>query len=215
MAMRRVMVTPTFAASLGVVIAAVLAFPMTRTVISFGDPKVGGHACPVVGCVTPTPGGGLASARPGRRLVSPHPAVKDRHVAGTSPHTQSSPGGGTPPGGAPVMTYQTLHQWQDGFAAKITITGPGSSGPSGWSLQISYASARIIGVWGASWQPRGDHSVLIQPGGDGHFQDGGGDGGPGGGPGGGGGGIQVILAVSGAPSAPSGCVFDGHTCRVG
>jgi Cellulose binding domain len=211
MAVRRVMVTPTFAAGLGVVIAGVLALSTTRTVISFGNPQPGGHACAVVGCVTPTPSGGLATARPGRRLVAPRPAVKDRHTAGTSAGTQSGPGG-TPPGDAPVMTYQPLRPWQDGFVAKITITGPGSSGASGWTLQLSYASAHIIGVWGARWQYQGAHSVLIQPGGDGYFGDGGGGGGGGGD---GGSGIQVILAVSGAPGAPSGCVFNGHTCRSG
>src|SRR5499426_4810998 len=62
-AVRRVVVTPTFAAGLGVVIAAVLAYPMTKTVISYGGaPPAGGQPCQVKGCVS-TPGDkGLATA---------------------------------------------------------------------------------------------------------------------------------------------------------
>src|SRR5947207_6698307 len=78
-AVRRVLVTPTFAAGLGIVIAAVLAYPMTRTVISYGGtPPAGGQPCQVKGCVNGTPGdGGPATASPGPQLATPSPAVED------------------------------------------------------------------------------------------------------------------------------------------
>ena len=77
--MRRVLVTPTFAAGLGIVIAAGLAYPMTRTVISYGGtPPAGGQPCRVNGCVSGTPGdGGLATASPGRQLATLSPAMTD------------------------------------------------------------------------------------------------------------------------------------------
>ena len=67
-AVRRVVVTPTFAAGLGVVIAAAMAYPMTKTVISTPSP-----AAKV--CVTTTRRtavlkevavAGVAMGRPGR-----------------------------------------------------------------------------------------------------------------------------------------------------
>src|SRR2546430_15917671 len=63
---RRVLVTPTFAAGLGIVLAAVLAYPMTRTVISYGGaPPAGGAPPPGQGRGSGAPGaGGAAPARP-------------------------------------------------------------------------------------------------------------------------------------------------------
>src|SRR5436189_3124642 len=66
-AVRRVVVTPTFAAGLGVVIAAGLAYPTTKTVISYGGtPPAGGEPCLVEGCASPGGSGDLATARPGQ-----------------------------------------------------------------------------------------------------------------------------------------------------
>src|SRR3989440_11447819 len=72
-AVRRVVVTPTFAAGLGVVIAAGMAYPMTKTVISYGGaPPAGGGACPDPGCVGGGRGG-AAAARPRHRGHAPPP----------------------------------------------------------------------------------------------------------------------------------------------
>jgi hypothetical protein len=202
-AMRRVVVTPTFAAGLGVVIAAVLAYPMARTVISYGPrPPARVAPCLVSGCGSGTQdgGGGLATARPGKRLASPAPAVKHPQP---SPPPAASGNGAPAPALQPVMQYQTLHQWQGGFVGEVTITGPGVQPSAHWQLRISYGSARIIGVWGGHWTSRGDHAALVTPdSGDGL---GGGEGGN----------VQVILAVSGSPGPPSGCSFNGQACRTG
>jgi len=199
---RRVLVTPTFAAGLGIVIAAVLAYPMTRTVISYGGtPPTGGQTCQVKGCVSGTPGdGGLATASPGRPLATPSPALKGPGL----PASPAPGGSGTPASGPrPVMQYQTMRQWQSGFIGEITITDPGGPAPANWQLRLSYNSAHIIGVWGGRWAPSGDHAVLVTPdSGDGHT-------------GGGGDSVRVVLAVSGQPGPPSGCAFDGQACQTG
>src|SRR2546430_16167365 len=78
-AVRRVLVTPTFAVGLGIVIAAGLAYPMTRTVISYGGtPPAGGEPRRGNGCVGGNPGGGgPATPRPRRQLGAPPPPPPD------------------------------------------------------------------------------------------------------------------------------------------
>jgi hypothetical protein len=195
-AVRRVVVTPTFAAGLGVVIAAGMAYPMTKTVVSYGGtPPAGGGSCLTPGCVGD--GGQLATARPGQRLESPPP---------TSPEPSASPvpsGGGTFAAGPPVMQYQTLRQWDSGFFGQVTITETGGSAQANWELHLSYDSAHIIGVWGGKWTASGDHTVVVTPdSGDGISR-------------GGSGGVQVVLAVSGRAGPPSACTFNGRTCQTG
>jgi Cellulose binding domain len=200
-AVRRVVVTPTFAAGLGVVIAAAMSYPMTRTVISYGGtPPVGGSPCQVAGCGTGLPdgSGSLATTDPGSRLVPPTPAATH-----PDPSTPASSGGGQVSSGSlPVMDYQTLHQWQNGFIGQVTITVPGGS-LADWQLRLSYQSAHIIGVWGGGWNPSGDHTVLVSPERGSEPSHDGGDS------------VQVILAVDGTPGPPSGCTFDGRACRAG
>ena len=192
-AVRRVVVTPTFAAGLGVVIAAAMAYPMTKTVISYGGaPPVGETPCLLKGCVGGTDGSGsLATSGPGTRLVpSSTPTDPDPAVTGT--------GGGVVAGAQPVMQYQTLRQWQSGFIGQITIVDSSGSVPAQWQLRLDYESAHIIGVWGGRWSASGD-GVLVTP------DDGGipGEGGH----------VQVVVVVSGRPGPPSGCAFNGQACR--
>jgi len=201
-AVRRVVVTPTFAAGLGVVIAAAMSYPMTRTVISYGGtPPAGENPCLVTGCGTGSPDGkgSLATASPGSHLASPAPAATHPDPSATDAPGVSGPVAAGP---QPVMQYQTVHEWQGGFIGQVTITVPGGT-PASWQLRLSYQSARIIGVWGGKSSLSGDHTVLVTPdGGDGPSQDGGAS-------------IQVVLAVNGTPGAPSGCALNGRTCRAG
>src|SRR5215813_12199108 len=198
-AVRRVVVTPTFAAGLGVVIAAGMAYPMTKTVISYGGtPPAGGGSCLTAGCVSDG-SGELASARPGQRIASPPPAA-------TSPDPSAAPapsGGGTVAAGPPpVMQYQTLRQWQSGFFGQVTITDSGGSAQANWQLHLSYDSAHIIGVWGGKWTASGDHTVTVTPdSGDGTSHDGSSS-------------VQVVLAVSGRAGPPSSCEFNGRACQM-
>jgi hypothetical protein len=123
--MRRVVVTPTFAAGLGVVIAAGMALPMTKTVISYGgEPPVGGHPCPVKDCEGGEDSGTLAGAKPGLPLVTPTPTTSHPDPsAGTSSGAAGTPGegGAATSGPQPLMQFQTLRQWQSGFIEQIHI----------------------------------------------------------------------------------------------
>src|SRR2546421_8912641 len=75
-AVRRVVVTPTFAAGLGVVIAAGMAYPMTKTVISYGGaPPAGGGARLTAGCGGDG-SGGLAAAPPRPPNEAPPPSAQ-------------------------------------------------------------------------------------------------------------------------------------------
>jgi Cellulose binding domain len=187
-AVRRVAVTPTFAAGLGVVIAAAMAYPVTKAVISYGGvPPAGGNPCRFEGCVgSPDGRGSLATASPGKRLA---------------PHPSDSGASATAAADRPVMHYQMLRQWQSGFIGQITITVSSGSAPAKWQLRLAYHSAHIIGVWGGRWVLSGDHTVLVTPDGgrstsakDGH--------------------VQVVVVVSGAPGPPSECAFNGQACRI-
>src|ERR1700684_4165823 len=74
-ALRRLVVTPTFAAGLGVVVAAFLAANMSRTVLHFSAP-IPGNQCTSGDCHVPKPHGGtLASARPGVHITPSGPAA--------------------------------------------------------------------------------------------------------------------------------------------
>jgi hypothetical protein len=206
-AVRRTVVTPTFAAGLGVVIAAVLAvaFPLAN-VISFGrGPQAGGSPCPVEGCLSTGGGGGgePAAVKPGRKLVTPAPARLKAHGRTPAPSgTQPGGGKGSPPPGGAAVRYQTADQWQDGFVEEIVISPtPGSS--AAWRLLLTYSSAHIVNVGGAKWSSQGEHSVLVQP------ESTGGQPPPGRGS------IRIYVAVTGSPGPPSGCSFDGQACRNG
>ncbi len=90
-ALRRLVVTPTFAAGLGVVVAAFLAANMSRTVLHFSAP-IPGNQCSAGDCHAQPHGGTLASARPGVRITPRAPAA-------SGPVTAVQPGGSQPGGG--------------------------------------------------------------------------------------------------------------------
>ena len=93
-ALRRLVVTPTFAAGLGVVVAAFLAANMSRTVLHFSAP-IPGNQCSAGDCRPQEPHGGtLASARPGVHITPSVPA-------GSGPATAIQPGGSHPGGSQP------------------------------------------------------------------------------------------------------------------
>ena len=93
-ALRRLVVTPTFAAGLGVVVAAFLAANMSRTVLHFSAP-IPGNQCSAGDCHAQQPHGGtLASARPGVHITPSVPAA-------SGPVTAIQPGGSQPGGSQP------------------------------------------------------------------------------------------------------------------
>jgi len=84
--MRRVVVTPTFVAGLGVVVAAMLAYPM-QTVFNYAAP----NAAPcTASCGTSTQDGGEPASVPGNKLSTPEPSAT--HLATKRPGSAAQPG---------------------------------------------------------------------------------------------------------------------------
>ena len=204
--MRRVVVTPTFAAGLGVVVAAVLAYPM-QTVFSYVAPGAsgrGGLLCTEGGCgQQPAPGkpaplgvggGGLSPTSPG-----PADPGNDRSPASPVPRPGGS-GGGTAIA-EPKLSYKITSRWQGGFWGRITITFPGAV-PASWSLRIGYPSGHILGMNPASHLAPNGHAVVVRstdypggPGPDGHT-------------------FALGVGVQGVPTHPARCSFNGRACYV-
>lgn len=159
-------------------------------------PNDPGVRCPVSGCLVPPPSHApsLATASPGVQfggVARPKEGAKD--VTG--------------PGRAAGyhLGYRVLRHWPSGFAAMITL--PPGLGPGEWSLQFAFSSARVEGVWGASWRPsgNGDSGTATGPwqwhgnnGGSGGLQD-----------------RQMMVTAAGAPAVPSECVLNGISCQFG
>ena len=200
-AIRRLMVTPTFAAGLGVLVAAGLAANMPRTVLHFSSP-VPGIQCSAGVCATTEPNNGtLASARPGKHISPSSPGTSGA-AAGShadrraDPHRSSS---------AARVTYQLTHEWPGGFMDQISITGMDAR-RSSWSLALAYPGARVTNVLGAQWQATSPYAGVAEgypepdpgvPGGDGRH---------------GSWWVQFTVVLDGSPMAPVGCDFDGHPC---
>src|SRR5882757_4303638 len=126
-ALRRLVVTPTFAAGLGVVVAAFLAANMSRTVLHFSAP-IPGNQCTAGDCHAQEPHGGtLVTAKPGVHITLGGPEASGPSP-GLQPGGAAAAGGGNggpqpSVGGQPVtVTYQQVEQWPGGFADEITIS---------------------------------------------------------------------------------------------
>ena len=165
-ALRRLMVTPTFAAGLGVVLAAGLAVSMTaRTVLQFSGPGQG-KPCAVRGCANgpdlPGGSGTLASAKPGVKFL-PATVGPDASAQPSPSFTggQSSPGSLQHADGQVVIDYQTTQRFSWGFNGQIRISGLPSS-LSTWRLEFDYPGTSIVGVQGAQWQPTGQDSGVAE-----------------------------------------------------
>jgi hypothetical protein len=224
-ALRRLMVTPTFAAGLGVVVAAGLAVGMTsRTVLHFSGPE--GKPCAVRGCVSGldrSPGAGTpASASPGKRLVPS--TLGPGKSAQPSPSFTGGQGGEDSDhhsGRQVVIDYETTQRWSWGFDGQITISGLTDSALSSWRLGFNYPGTRIVGVQGAQWQSTGDDSGVAQAqtssgggqnGSDSGHGTAGGTGQDSSGHGGQQNTVVITIEASGTPSGPSDCQFDNTPC---
>ena len=200
---RALMLTPWFAASAGIVIAAALAVdsPTALTYVPNGP----GARCATSGCV------GRAPTQPDVATASPGLGLK----TGTAPGTAASAGPGHrhPAGAVYQLGYQVLlRHWQGGFVAMITL--PGDLRPGPWSLRLAFPSARVDQVWGATWQPSGDGDAGTATGSwaptRGNDQDIPGLAGRQGLVG-----RQLVIFATGGPTPPSGCSLDGARCGFG
>jgi hypothetical protein len=204
--MRRVMVTPTFAAGLGVVVAAVLAYPM-RTVFSYVAPGASGQGslvCTQGGCAhhpgagKPSPFGvGGAALGPS----SPKAAEPDNDGPPASPAQQT----GGRDGAAivqPKLSYKITSKRQGGFWGQITITFPGAV-PAKWQLRIGYPTSHILGMNPSSHLAPNGHAAVVRstdypagPRPDRRT-------------------FAVGVGVRGVPTHPGRCSFNGRVCHIG
>jgi hypothetical protein len=191
--LRRVVVTPTFAAGLGVVVAALLAFHMGVPSFRVSVPHWSGQRCSAPGCASARghPGTAVKSGQP---LPTPAPAD-------TAGSRSSSGGTSAPPGQAPTVTYQTRHTWPGSFQGSLTISFAGHV-PGHWWLRFTYPEGHIQRVWGpVRWQPRGDHIAVVGTPASGRHTAAGRD-------------IEVWFQVSGHAGRPHVCSINHLACRV-
>lgn len=137
-ALRRLVVTPTFAAGLGVVVAAFLAANMSRTVLHFSAP-IPGNQCSAAGCHAQEPHGGtLASARPGVHITPSVPAA-------SGPVTALQPGGGRA-GGSQAGGSQADGRQASGRQAGVNQSGGTASAAGASSGPQPSVSSRAFSV---------------------------------------------------------------------
>jgi hypothetical protein len=200
-------VTPTFAAGLGVVVAAFLAYPM-RTVFSYAAP--GGAQCQVRSCSYASQPGGQPASGPGQQLgtggqtTSPGAPGAGPGSAPSSSPTSPSTGGAVPTVAAgPSLSYWTSRRGDSSFGGRITITfGPGAT-PAHWRLRFGYPSARILRVWASKYLylHHGTHTAVVASGTWPKQA-------PAGQP------IAVTIGVTGHPGPPRKCTFNGQACHI-
>jgi hypothetical protein len=212
--MRRLVVTPTFAAGLGVVVAAVLAYPM-KTVFSYVAPGAagrGGLGCTHSGCAQqpgpgkPSPfgagGGALSPSSPGPAEPGNDGPPASPGLPPASPGLQTGgSGGGDTRIAQPRLSYKITSEWQGGFWGQITIKFPGAV-PAKWRLRIGYPAGHILSMNpGSALAPNG-HAVVVRstdyPGG----------------PGPGRRTFAVGVGVQGVPAHPGRCSFNGRACHI-
>lgn len=192
---RALMVTPWFAASAGIVIAAALAVESPTALTYVPSPGV---RCPASGC------GGSATGQPNVAAASPGVRLK----VGPAPEAAAtdSPGRRHVAGAVYQIGYRVVRHWPGGFVAAITLPADMSPGP--WTLQLGFASARVGHVWGARWRPWGDGDVGTATGswtpprghgGEAPSQDG----------------RELVILAAGTPTPPSSCNLDGASCSFG
>lgn len=202
-AMRRVIVTPTFAAGLGVVVAAVLAYPM-QTVFSYVAPGAlgpGGVSCGQHGCgQQPGPQAKPAPLGVGGGAIEPAPAPAAPDNDPPAGSVQQQPAITTV--AQPRLSYAITSKWQGGFWAQLTITFPGAV-PENWRLRFGYRTGHILGMNPNSLLTPNGHAVMVR---STSYS---------GGTGPGGHVFTVGVGVQGTPAQPAHCSFDGQACHIG
>ena len=191
--MRWVALTPTFAAGLGIVVAAAMAAPARTVVLSMGP-----HArpCAIPGC-RGRAGAGKVASKPGgtKRLVIP----------ARVPTPGTSRSAGVSGAGRDVLVqYRTVGQDHSGnFVGQLILASRTGRPLHNWVLQFSYPGQ--IRIWGGPPQPAGQHTVTVTAG---QYPYGGGWAGWSGGRI-----VQIVFSVPGQAGPPASCTVNGQPCR--
>lgn len=219
----RMLTTPTFAAGIGIIVAAALAYGTTQThlVFSGGEP-----ACVSAACTSATSHGhggqalgksghrdagassGSSSAGPnsnGRQAADSAGTNSAGRPASTNPGRPRSAQRPSPPSAGsrtPVIAYKTLRHWHGGFEAAVTLSNRSKVAISGWQLWLRYKTSQINHVWHAVWYPansRAPASGLVVPQRGEQLLKPGAT-------------YRFEFQAKGPPSAPIGCLFNGYHC---
>jgi hypothetical protein len=194
--MRRMVVTPTFAAGLGVVVAAVLALHVTGTVFRYSPPDWG-HLYPPTGSAAARHQGvHPAAVKPGTPLPTAAPVTaapsQDPDGAPAPSATATASTGPRPP----EFAYTTQHEVPGGFVGQITVSFAGAV-PARWVLWFSYPRRHIFSVLGGQWHAENGHAATVT----GRGQQWPGEST-----------VRVGFWVSGSPGPPPGCSFNHQAC---
>ncbi|MGE5137781.1 MAG: hypothetical protein ACM32E_33405 [Gemmatimonadota bacterium] len=189
--MRWVVVTPTFVAGLGVVVAAALSAPTRNLTLSTKPFK--GTPCATVGCV-PNGKGTLATGPKPKRIVIP----------ARIPTPGAAQGQNAARSGQNVLVqYQTVGQDGSGdFIGRLVLASPAGRPLGSWVLRFGYPG-EIRWVWGRPPLPPGQHSVTITSvqysqsrwSGSGSHE------------------VQIVFSVSGQQGPPAICTVNGSACH--
>jgi hypothetical protein len=132
------LITPWFAAAVGIVIAAALAVDGPHTVLSYAPTYP--QNCQMRACAHAAPAPGtLASARPGLQLQHSM-TVRSPAVAAREPARH--------PG--VIVSYHIVSRARPGFVAVIIMPSRGK--PGRWLLRFAFPAAHVDQVRGASWR---------------------------------------------------------------
>jgi hypothetical protein len=197
-AMRRVVVTPTFAAGLGVVVAAMLAYPM-QTVFSYVAPGASGQGrlvCTPDGCTHHSGDGKPYPFGVGDGALNP-PSPRSAEPGNDSPGQHAGGGGAI---AQPRLTYKVTGRWQGGFWGRVAVTFPGAVPPE-WRLRIGYPTRHILRSKPGGHLTPGGHGALVRS------TDYSGGWGPGGRS------FAAVVSVQGRPARPGKCWFNSRRCH--
>jgi len=205
--LRSLLVTPWFAAGVGVLVAATVALEAPKhAVLSYG-PVDPGVLCKNLGCASAAPlrsPGSLASAKPGVQLPPPAQTRTPAVTRTRTQHAQAAPAPAAQPAPttdrSPQITihFAVLKHGNGNFLGVITVRSSQDLGD--WSLGFTIPGARISDVWGAQWQPSASLDGGIANGQPWPW--------PRPGPGM----AKIVIFATGTPRSPTSCLFDGESC---
>jgi hypothetical protein len=197
--MRGLLVTPWFAAGVGILVAATLALVTPKHAVLTYGPIRPGILCKHLRCTLPVPRhgpGSLAGAKPGIQLQLPKvrrspavpPAVTVRPSTTRRPASQAEI----------AVHYVVIRHSHGTFLAVITVQSSRKLGD--WTLGFVIPGARISDVLGGKWQPSASGSGGVASGRPWPWT----RSGPGT--------AKIVIFATGRPRAPAGCTFDGEGC---
>jgi hypothetical protein len=192
--LRAMLMTPWLAAGIGVVLAAALALhgPHTELTYTPANPEA---PCTPDHCGAAVPGQGAGRAP---SVAGPGTRLEHGPKAGAVAGPAQAHGGLVPVRRPLVVRYQTVRQWPGGFAGLITVTGQAVQ--ASWQLTFRYPGAEIDSVTGAPWTVDGAEVTVT--------------GGMPATPAQAARGVRIHIKASGAPSQPTGCIFNGVACSI-